>query len=320
MLRTGDVLIAPWASVADVPTGVRLWRVPFWRLLRGATARLTEPLALKVSVRRALDAVVAACVTSEVTEIVAPSLAAQRTFARLRGAQRVLMVDLPMLRELHEDLDCAARALPRCEYLRHHRASQAVLVQQLEECQLATRVLVRNRFAGRIVKQVGVDAEPMATAGEPEEPLLRAMAGGERVLLAGSTASRHGLEVALVAMACLPQVQLVARFSVGSDTSSLKHPRLTVLQRDEPLPPVSCVWAPSWVESTPNEVVAAARAKIAVVATERALGWVAATSPTVRVISPGDSSALQSHFKQLVLPSTPPHPTSGAMPLGLGLV
>ncbi len=290
VLQAGDVVVAPWASAASLPAGVRLFQVPGWRWFRGAAARVTEPLALKLSVRRAIDALVAKWVTPRVTEVIAPSLAAQRVFARLPNARKTLMADLPQLLALHDDLDSASKVLPHCGYLRHHRASQAALVQQVEESLLADEVMVRGHYARRALARAGVRViskmqvteRPMALRHDPQSA---------RVLLAGSTASRFGLEVALEAMASMPQRVLVARAAVGSEAASLRHPRLVVLGADEPVPPVSKVWAPAWVESTPAEVSAAVAAGIPTVATERAMGWLE-SGAMMRVMKPGAVQAL----------------------------
>ncbi len=290
-VKVGDVVVAPWAS--RMPGGVRLLRVPGWRWLRAAASRLGEPLAVKRMVRRGLDALVSRLVTSEITEVVAPSLGAQQTFARLRHARRVLMMDLPQLLQLHDDLDFAARSLPYCSYLRHHRAGQEELVQQLEECQLATNICVRGQFAQRVLRRAGLSSEAMVVS--PSAGALVHDPASHRVLLAGSTASRSGLEVALEAISARPDHVLLAREAAGSHPSSLQHPQLRVLRAGEACPPVEAVWAPSWVEQVLPEVAWAAAAGVPLVATERALGWVA-PGALVRVMKPGEVSVVSGYF------------------------
>ena len=285
-VRAGDLVVAPWAKT--MPEGVRLLRVPGWRWLRGAAARVGEPLAVKLMVRRALDVVVSTLALPFVTEVVAPSLAARCTFARWPKAARVLMVDLPQLLQLQEDLDVAARALPMCSYLRHYRASQAILVQQAEEQHLASQVQVRSRFAQQVLRRSGVASVAMATMAAPavsveHDPSSR------RVLLAGSTSSRSGLEVALEAISHHPGHVVLAREVAGSQPSSLRSLQLRVLRGSERCPSVCAVWAPSWVEQVLPEVT---RAAMPVVATERALGW-AEPGGLIRVMQPGAVTELR---------------------------
>src|SRR5690606_39884464 len=106
----GELALAAWIGRR---TDRRL-RAMFWR--RAAVDRVA---AAVLSRRRDLRAVIA------------PSGAAERTFAAAAaaGARRILLEDLPGLRQLHRDLDRAAAAHPQCRFLRRFRAAPDDIAQ-----------------------------------------------------------------------------------------------------------------------------------------------------------------------------------------------
>lgn len=229
-------------------------------------------------------------------QIVAPSLAALKPFAAAPRAERVLLEDLPGLRQLHADLDAAVAALPHCAFLQNFRAKDAHLIRQEREYVLATRIQVRSRFAKQRAIRSGAAQdriEPWTLSQPPRKPpALRHDPSSRAVLVAGTTATRFGLEVALEALREHPELTLWCRAGEGSHWPSLQHPRLQLLQENAaPLPPLLAVVAPSWVEASAPELGAALTAGVPVIATSRVLGWIE-PSPTVVELPPGDSRGL----------------------------
>jgi hypothetical protein len=249
--------------------------------------------------REVLDAVASTLPLGCVDEVVAPSLCALRTFASTRAARHVLVEDLPGLRGLHEDLDAAAHALPDCNFLRNFRAPAHCMVRQEQEYVLASEIRVRSRWAQKRVRRSGVDPSRIALVKTPRAARGPVLVGDRRsphVLLAGTSASRFGLEVALEALKALPELTLWCRRGDGSSERGRTSPR--VRWSEESLPPLRAVIAPSWVESAPIEMEQAAQSDIPVIGTVRALGWL---EPSERVveITPGDIPALAQALRQI---------------------
>lgn len=284
--RGETVVLAPWRQSPRA-----------WRVARGLSRRTAmavgngADLALSLELRRAFDALVATQTLAHVTHVFAPSLAALRVFAKARHAERVLLLDLPLLRHLHADLDTAALAVPTAPFLQNYRAKTSFVVRQEEELVLSTRVLVTSRLTRQRLRKRGLAPERLDVL--PMPPRARALISepdSPNVLLAGTTASRFGLEVALAAMEPLPHVVLWARRGPGSSEPMLRHPRLRLFEG--PPPPVRAVIAPAWVESFAAETEAAAAANLPVIATDRALGWLEQRR-TVTVIACGDVEGLR---------------------------
>ncbi len=293
-------VFAPWATRADAAvygSRVQFEAVPLWRYLRGVASRVVEPLAVKVAVRRAVGWWAAQSVARQglaTDALFAPSLGARALFALRPNAKKTLVLDLPVLRLLHEDLDTAAREYPQCSILQNYRAAHAVTVQQREEWHLAEEVWVRTAWARRVLVRAGVEQSRLVPlSADARGVVVKHAPGSRRVLLAGTTASRYGLEVALRALelANATDVRLWVRAGDGTTPASLRHPSVSVLPADVREVAVEAVWAPSWVEAQLGEVEAAANAGVPVVATERALGWLR-QGPGVRVMAVGDASAL----------------------------
>ncbi|MFZ5439781.1 MAG: hypothetical protein ACOZQL_07215 [Myxococcota bacterium] len=297
--RRECLVIAPWAVPGVLAPmlprhalrGVRQLSLPGWALVRAASRRAAAAighgaeLRLTLELRQAVDLLVSRWVPDDVTQIFAPSLCALRTFARAPRAERVLLHDLPVLRQLHRDLDDAAEALPEAGFLRNFRAEPSIVARQEQEHVLATRVLVGGHYARKLLAK-RVEATRLGALPSPRPTLLLShRPDSPFVLLAGTTASRHGLEVALAAVERTKERTLLARRGPGTLASSLEHPRLHVLSR--PPPPVRAVIAPAWVECCSPETSAAARGGVPLLATERARGWFEAT-----VVQPGDASGL----------------------------
>lgn len=279
------VVIAPWRQA---PLG--------WRVARGLARRAAvlvgsgAELALTLELRRALDALVSTRALRELTHVFAPSLSALRVFAKARHAERVLLCDLPLLRHLHADLDAAAEAVPDAPFLTNYRAAPSLVVRQEEELVLATRVLVTSRLARQRLRKRGVASERLGVLPMPARSRrLQHEATSPNVLLAGTTASRFGLEVALAAVEHLPNVVLWARRGPGSSEARLHHPQLRLIEGEPPA--VRAVIAPAWVESFTAETEAAAAADLPLIATDRALGWLE-QKRTVTLMRCGDVETL----------------------------
>lgn len=295
MERGEVVLIAPWAG--DPIAGVRPIALPGWRALRslgrraGALVGQGADLALGLRLRQAIDELVSRLVPRGVELVIAPSLGAKQTFTRTQGAEHVLVMDLPVLRQLHADLDEAADLLPGSAFLENYRAPRALVVRQEEELVLASRVLVTSRFARHRLRARGVAEGRLGALPMPSRTLpLTPDEESPNVLLAGTTASRHGLETALEAIEQTTGLVLWARRGPGSNAASLQHPRLRLVEGAPPA--VRCVVAPAWVESHAPEAEAAVRAGVPLLATERALGWSEQTR-TVSLMTPGDVARLR---------------------------
>lgn len=284
--RGETVVIAPWRQAPRA-----------WRVARGLSRRTAAAvgggadLALSLELRRAFDALVATQRMTHLTHVFAPSLSALKVFAKARHAERVLLLDLPLLRHLHADLDAAALAVPTAPFLQNYRAKASFVVRQEEELVLSTRVLVTSRLTRQRLRKRGVASERLGVLPLPARPRqLRYEPTSPHVLLAGTSASRFGLELALAAIEQLPDAVLCARRGPGSCEAMLAHPRLRLFEHEPPA--VRAVIAPAWVESFAAETGAAAAAGIPIVATDRALGWLE-QQRNVTVIGCGDVEGLR---------------------------
>lgn len=248
--------------------------------------------------------------------MIAPSGAAARSFALAseRGARRVLLEDLPGLRQLQDDLDRAAAAHPDCRFLRRYRAPLAVVARQEAEWVLADQLLVRGRFARAVRASAGIDDARIATwpaesadpsaippsppPSPPSSPPSRAShtTTRRRVLLAGLAAARHGSAEALALLRARDDIDLVLRIGEGFEPAELAtHPRAVPASLDDPLAGIDLVIAPSWCETYPPELAAAARRNIPIVATTRAAGILDA-----HTVEPGDSASLVAAVHRLL--------------------
>lgn len=284
-LTPEDVVWAPWAvnagpqwlrerfSHRHLVTLAKVRSVPGWPVLE----RVTNSIQGRLQRRVAVDALVAMWLRvtpMRLTELLAPSLSARASFAvaRARGISCTLLDDLPSLRSLHRDLDGAAQALPDASFLSNYRAPQRLVVRQEQEWALATHARTPSLLgAARLSRartwgEAGVSPLVLKTTArtvtfDPESA---------NVLLAGTTASRYGLEVLLKALG--PRSTVLVRKSEGSSAAALTDPRVCFIDARESVT-VRAVVAPAWVETQPAEVDAALAAKVPVVATRGAAGW-----------------------------------------------
>lgn len=302
-------IFAPWATRAPAPNWwpARLREfndrrllagattVPGWRLIEGgariwAKSRAERKLRVRFALRESVDRIAALLVRRmRPTLVISPSVGARRSFAAAHsvGARRVLVEDMPDIRELHDDLDRAARAHPSCGFLNRYRASARSISRQEAERVLADEILVRGRFARELRVERGARAQiikPLKATSAA--PLPRWGQRPRRILLAGLAAARHGTVEALAAVDRLPGVMLVVRPGEGMEPADLLS-RANVVADDGKGADV--VIAPAWCESYPTEVARAAAAGIPIIATSRAAGFVDVTEVPV-----GDTRALSS--------------------------
>ena len=239
--RAGDpALAAPAMFVLD---GVlRAW----------AGAHTDRSYTAELALRRAIDVWAAREVQRRrPTTVVAPTLAARRTLAAARAiARAILVLDLPLLRALHRDLDRAAARWPARAFLRRYRAPAWAIARQEAERVLADRILVRGPYARRICLDDGV---PEARLGDlpaappPEVPAPAARTG--RVRLAGLAAARHGIDTALAAARHLG-LTLVVRPGEGTEPAELAS--LPGVATDDG--PADAILCPAVCETYPPEL------------------------------------------------------------------
>jgi hypothetical protein len=214
--------------------------------------------------RRTADVVAALRLPASCHLVIAPAGAAERTFAaaRSRGVKTILVHDLPVLRQLHHDLDAAARRHPDAPLLRRYRASD--------------RVVVLGAFARAALLAAGVPEDKLVPARTaPVSPARPPPPERRRVLLAGLATTRNGAREALAAVTGLGDVELLVRAGDGLDPPDLlrrRGVRAASAAEQHSLDGVHAVIAPAWCECDPPEVPLAARLGVPVLATARAAG------------------------------------------------
>ena len=270
---------------------------------RGSADRVLE---LRFARRRFASELAARALPRDATAVYAPSGAAERVFAvaRRRGIKTVLVHDLPSLRELHADLDAAARRFPDCRFLRRFRASRREIVRQETERALADEILVRGEHARALLVARGIEASRINRLPEhrvssspraetPRSPLI---------VLAGFAAARSGANEALAVLDEIDDATLLVRAGEGTEPARLlRHPRVRAWNGD--LRHVTAVIAPAWCESYPIENARASAQGIPIIGTLRALGFTSGT-----IVEPGDVGALCEGIKEVAERSQPDPP------------
>ncbi len=212
---------------------------------------------------------------ADAQHLLAPSLAARRLFAKHAHAETTLLLDLPLFRTMHDDLDRAAKKHPECEFLRRYRAPSWAIVEQECEIAMADRVIVRGRFAREEVINLGVSPSQVSVLEPPCTPVVprRVRTPGElHVLLPGLAAARHGTSELLATLQGRPWLRVHLRQGEGAEPKELlSHPQVVVANQHT-LGQVDAVIAPSLCEAYFPELQVAARSGIATIATERAAG------------------------------------------------
>jgi hypothetical protein len=240
-----DAVLRAWASDRTD----RRYRAEFW-------------------LRTAIDAWAATEVRRRKPRVViAPSLAARRTFAAARaiGATCILVLDVPLLRALHRDLDRAAAVWPDRRFLRRFRAPSWAIARQEAERVLADLVLVRGAYARSLcladgIPEARLGSLPVSPAPAPEAPAIPT----GRIRLAGLAAARHGIDTALAATRNLG-LTLVVRTGEGTEPSDLaQHPGIAI--DDGPVDAIICpavceAYAPE-LRSTTIPVIASPTASL----------------------------------------------------------
>ncbi len=269
-------VFAPWRSgVPGWPLANTIARV--WQ--RGHADRIQQ---VRFSQRALVDRLATAWLPKDARLVLAPSFAAQRTFAlaHARGTKTALIEDMPALRGLHDDLDRAARQHPTAQFLRRYRAPASVIARQEVEWSLSDAVLVRGEFARSRHLDRGVPGGcvmPLRPdAGVPLRPITELPAEQpKRVLLAGIAAARNGVFEALAACETTATI-LLARLGDGAEPGVLQSGvlRAASLAERERLVGVDAVLAPAWCESHHAEVALAGRLGVPIIGTARAAGFV----------------------------------------------
>jgi hypothetical protein len=228
--RVPDATTAPYLLAADA--GLRAWA-------RGRTDRRYQA---DFALRAAIDVWAAREVRRRRPRIVlAPSLAARRTFAAARavGAATVLVVDVPLLRALHRDLDRAAAVWPERDFLRRFRAPSWAIARQDAERVLADLVVVRGAYAHALCLADGIPAARLAILpAAPPRACSPPVSPTGRIRLAGLAAARHGVDTALAVARALGRT-LVVRVGEGTEPADLAR-RAGVSIDDGPVDAIVC--------------------------------------------------------------------------------
>ena len=301
--RLGKRGPTPWRRFAarrSAPVD-RFAAIAAWPLvdlaLAAWTAGRTDRRYRSMMWRRRAVAAIAARALGGVDRIIAPSLAALEPFAAAGpDVERVLIEDLPGLRQLHVDLERAAARHPDCGFLRRYRAPDDQIVRQETEAVLADRVIVRGHLAaGRHREKAR-----LASRYRPR-PGGQPIAAGE-IVLAGLAAARHGSCEVLEALEALPDLRVVFRTGEGVEPPALlHHPRARGLAGPVDIRGAAAVIAPSWVETYPTELACAAALGIPIIATRRAAGLLG-DAELAAVIEPGDGAGLITALSALPRP------------------
>jgi hypothetical protein len=263
-------------------SGQPLWAGAEAALSIWARGRTEQVMTARFLKRQATDAMASRWLPRDARLVVAPSLTARRTFAEAarRGIPRVLVEDLPAIRQLHDDLDRAALHAPGCRFLGRYRAAPVWVARQEAEWVLADALLLRGHFAAECRRLAGLGEKPLLVAPPESGSTLSpapnpACTSPPRVLLAGLATARNGVLEALAAVSALPGATLLVRAGEGMEPSDLlQRPmcRRASAAEVQRLEGVDMVLAPAWCESHAPEVQLAAARGVPVVATSRAGG------------------------------------------------
>jgi hypothetical protein len=262
----GAALEAAAASLGTIdcwppPPLVRASEVAARAWSRGDAERI---IRADVAQRALVDRATAPRVTRTRPQLViARSLAARYTLAagRAVGAATVLLLDLPVLRQLAADLDHASARWPERRFLRRVRPPAGWVAEQEAEWLLADLVLVRGVYAAGLLAARGVASAAIAALPPPSvAPMARASAPTGRVRLAGLATARHGLDVARAACA---QLGLTLVVRVGDGTEPRELATLPGIASDDG--PVDAVLCPALCEAQPLELAAARAGGVPVV-------------------------------------------------------
>lgn len=235
--------------------------------------------------------------------IVAPSLAARRSFAQGRriGSACLLVEDMPDFDSLVDGLDRLARALPQATFLRNHRPGPRAHARQRAERWQADVVGVRGRVAWH---RVGGSKTRVLLPRAPSTPAGNA---GRDVLFAGPPLARCGSAQLLPLLAALPDITIRVLPGPCSEPSSLdRHPRIRVHPSAD-LDGIGAVLSLSPLESHPAPVARALDAGIPIVGTSASTGVVASNS-ILRIDDPCAGTLADALAQALDGRAPKPHP------------
>jgi len=245
--RTGGDLRSP--PLLAIDAGLRAWA-------RNHTDRRYQSQFL---LRTAIDGWAAREVLRRKPRIVvASSLAARRTFAAARsiGSHCVLVLDVPLLRALHADLDRAAEVWPERQFLRRFRAPSWAIARQEAERVLADLVVVRGAYARSLCVADGIPEARLAVlpSAPPSASALAPATPTGRLRLAGLAAARHGIDTA-VAAARILGMTLVVRTGEGTEPANLAElPGIAIAAAMVDDAPVDAVICPAICETYAAEL------------------------------------------------------------------
>ena len=156
------------------------------------------------------------------TLVITACLAARRTLAAARelGIASVLVLDVPLLRALHRDLDRAAAVWPERAFLRRFRAPSWAIARQEAERVLADLIVVRGAYAAQLCLADGIPEARLARLPVTPVDLALPPRRTGRIRLAGLAAARHGIDTALAA-ARRAGMTLVVRTGEGTEPADL---------------------------------------------------------------------------------------------------
>ncbi|MGH1348186.1 MAG: hypothetical protein ACRBN8_41915 [Nannocystales bacterium] len=246
-------------------------------LVRGvARGKTAATLSNRVRMRALVDHTAAFHIARRPTPslIVAPSLAARRSFAhgRQAGATCLLVEDLPDLDTLVDGLDALASAHPQASFLRNHRPRLRAHARQRAERWQADAVCVRGRVAwqrlGPSKTRVQLPRSPFTGRGTP---------GGD-VLFAGPPLARCGSTALPELLDALEDVTVRVLPGPCSEPSSLQHHPRIQIHRGAGLDGVGVVLSLSPLESHPSTVTRALDAGVPIVGTTASTGVVTSAS------------------------------------------
>lgn len=300
---------AAWAR-RSAPQNCQIHALPGFSLLEAgmhvwAKSNPKRSTAARFVIREAMDRAMALLLKKNVTQVVAPSCAALYTFAaaRKQGIATTLVQDVPLLRQLHTDLDQAAAVHPECIFLRNYRAQPRWLIRQEQEHCLADALYVRGLFAKDLLQRRGIDETKIKILQASYKKFSvskKRKAKNLQVLLAGPAAARYGTMEALHAVQYFPNMTLWVRPSQGLEPSNLlQHPQVKTIKKnaEDMMPYLDCVIAPTWCEADLPEVWQAAAMGIPVLASNRVAH---VHEHNIHLMQPGDTAALM-RFLRYVL-------------------
>jgi hypothetical protein len=215
--------------------------------------------------------------------VVAPSLAARRTFAAAQRAHSrcLLLEDMPDFDSLVDGLDGLARAQPQASFLRNHRPKARDHARQRAERWQADAVAVRGRIGWHRVGAAKTRVQlPFVQLPPPHQR-------GTEVAFAGPPLARAGSTMLLPLLDARPDLHIRVQPGPRSEPAALlQHPRVRV---DASLDGAGAVLSLGPLESHPRPVLEALQRGIPVVGTLASTGQLDPAS--IHAVQPDDLDA-----------------------------